>query len=157
MLFYLSLLLIALTVAGVQLVSYYSLQRLDTGVTSSKNCLDVCVLIDYGNGTNRWYNETNVAAGSNLYNFTISVAKVDASYSPQFNEHYVTGIDGVRDADPYFWTLWIYNQNKTAWTISFVGADLIKLGEGYIIAWFYQNISSGRCKPPGPGPSVPCV
>ncbi len=156
---YLSLLLVALVVLGAQVTSYYYLQRLHPIVGSSGKP-EVSMLINYGNTTSKWYNVSTVPTGSNFYNLTNSVAHVEALYYPLLNAHYVIGINGVKnDKDGihcnFCWTLWVYCQRDLAWAVSLVGADLIRLANGDILAWYYQYAPSDQTvwKPPVAGAS----
>ncbi len=154
-LLYLSLLLVALVVLGAQLTSYYYLQRLYPSRGSSGNQPEVSILINYGNTTSKWFNVSNVPVGSNFYNLTSSVAHVEAIYYPYLDAHYIIGINGVRNDNDgircnFCWTLWVYCQKDLAWAVSPVGADLISLANGNILAWYFQYASSDQSvwKPP---------
>ncbi len=88
-----------------------------------------------------WYNETGVSAVSNLYELTLNLTRgnVEATfYGPPYNEHFVTAINGVENRSPYYWTLWLYCQNKKGWQVSPVGADNIRVGSAQTIAWAYE-------------------
>ncbi len=153
-LLYLSLLLVAVIVLAAQVTSYYYLQQFHPIVGSSRKP-EVSVLINYGNTTSKWYNVSNVPAGSNFYNLTNSLAHVEAQYYPLLEAHYIIGIDGVRnDKDGihcnFCWTLWVYCRKDLAWAVSPVGPDLIRLANGDILAWYYQYASSDLTvwKPP---------
>lgn len=89
----------------------------------------------------KWINQTSFRAGSNFYNLTfyLTGGKIEAPfYGPPLNEHFVTGIDGVENRDPYYWTLWVFCQKQNGWAVSPVGADLIRLGSGLTLAWAYE-------------------
>ncbi len=148
------LLLVAVIAISVQAGAYYYFQSLYRGQGSG--LVSVSTLINYGSGPSVWYNNTKVPAEWNFYDLTVYLAQsnVEAQYyGPPLNEHYVTGINGVRNSPPFFWTLWIFCQGDRAWTISRVGADLIKLSDGKIAAWYYQVTSGGEgnWQPPVPG------
>ena len=127
-------------------------QNLIASISSGKssNTLAVNVLMNYGNGTMRWYNYTNAPPNWNFYDLTLYVANcnVDAFYSPLLNEHFVRAIDGLRMEGQYSWSIWTYCQGQSAWVYSNVGADEVVLKNGEILAWAYQASSS---QPPIPG------
>lgn len=172
--FYLVLLLVAATIISVQAGAYYYFQTFYSGandgstssVSPSVPCngvlpetiesVTVSTLINYGNGTNKWYNETGVPATWNFYEFTLFLAgcNVEAQYyGIPLNEHFVTGINGVRNNPPFYWTLWVYCQKDNAWSVSRVGADLIKMVGNPILAWYYQRLQSDNSynrQPPVP-------
>lgn len=144
---------------STQVVAYLHFQRLygnsslDTSPQSCKSnsfetnesYVTVSTLINYGNGTSRWYNETKVPSGWDFYDLTVFLANCNVEaryYGPPLNEHYVTGINGVRNGAQFFWTLWVYCQKDRAWAVSPVGADLIKLSSGAVVAWYYQKLPS---------------
>ncbi len=129
-----------------------------TGPVTNPNFIAVSTLINYGNGTSAWYNETNVPLGSNFYNLTVSIANgnVEALYYPSLNAHYIIAINGVRNDNDgihctFCWTLWIYCQKDAAWSVSLWGADLIKLVNGDTLAWYYQDTSKTPWQPPQAG------
>ncbi len=97
-------------------------------------------LINYGNGTMKWYNETTIPPNWNFYNLTVYITKgyLVASLDTVLNEHYVTGINGKENKAPYFWTLWTLCEKQRAWTQALVGADKIFLGNNSTLAWAYQ-------------------
>ncbi len=130
--------MIATVIVVVQAGAYYYFQRLDTPARSAG--IGVDTLINYGNTTMRWYNETSFSVGSNFYNLTLFLTRgnVESQFYPSFNEHFVTGINGVKNQDGTYWTLWILCQKQSAWAVSPVGADLIRLANGQTLAWAYE-------------------
>jgi hypothetical protein len=123
----------------VQLEAYSYFRNLYS--VSAQHVTGVNTLINYGNGTIVWYNRTSVPAVSNLYDLTLNLTggNVEAAfYGPPYNEHFVTAINGVGNHSPYYWTLWLYCQNKNGWEVSPVGADNIRVGSAQTIAWAYE-------------------
>ncbi len=159
--FYAALILLATVVVAAQAGAYYYFERIylsssGAGQRSSPNYLVVHTLINYGNGTSRWYNRTDVPIDWDFYQLTVFLANgnvVAPYYGYPLNEHYVTGINGVSNSAPYYWTLWVYCQNNAAWSVSNVGADLIKLHNNLRVAWYYQIASGDQSiwQPPVPG------
>ena len=104
----------------------------------SSTLLRNSVLFDYGNGTHRWYNNTAIDAGWNLYIETVVLngGHVDAQWYPQYGEHLVQGIAGISNTAMKYWFLWSYN--KTAgWQSSQVGADSVLVTSGSVYGWTY--------------------
>jgi hypothetical protein len=96
------------------------------------------VLFDFGNGTQRWFNDTAIAPGWNFYIETVVLnnGHVDAQWYPQYGEHLVNGIGGISNSATRYWFLWSYN--KTAgWHSSQVGADNILVTSGSVYGWTY--------------------
>ncbi len=153
-LFFLILGLIAVLLVSAQAAAYYYLQRSYGGAlsTSSAQCssnttstgnnvVETNTLINYGNGTIRWYNKTNIPSSWNFYQLTFHITNGNVEeqcYGPPYNEHYVTGINNVNNRNPFYWTVWIFCQSQNAWATSPVGADLIRLSNGETLAWAYE-------------------
>lgn len=95
----------------------------------------VGMLVDFGNGTKRWYNDTSVQPGWNGFVVTLVLlnGKVEASWYPQYDEHFVTGVDGVSQTGSKSWFVWEYGEGK--WSAPPTGADQISINNGTIIAW----------------------
>jgi hypothetical protein len=96
------------------------------------------ILIDFGNGTRHWYNNTQVQPGWNMYTETVVLSSGDlqAQWYPQYQEHFVSGIDGVSNSQTMDWFLWTYNRTAS-WQIPPVGADDLPVYNGSVIAWTY--------------------
>jgi hypothetical protein len=96
------------------------------------------VLIDFGNGTRLWFNDTRVQPGWNMYVETVVLSQGDlqAQWYPEYQEHILTGIDGVSNSQTMDWFLWTYNETSS-WQTSPVGADLLPVFNGSVIAWTY--------------------
>src|SRR5438093_9089517 len=122
-LFYLILVVATLAIASTQVGAYYYLDRSNNGVTSGSSALCnylttgsseaseivVNTLINYGNGTIKWYNQTTVPSSWNAYALTMYVTKCDVQtryYGAPLNEHFVTGINGATEHAALSWTIW---------------------------------------------------
>jgi cell division protein FtsL len=106
------------------------------------------ILIDFGNGTYHWFNETAIQPGWNFYVATLVVTNgnVVATWYPQYSAHFVTGIDGVfnNNAQGEYWFLWTWNSTSSSWQVASVGADQLMMYNGSIYAWTYclENITN---------------
>jgi len=109
------------------------------------------VFFDFGNGTQRWFNDTAIDAGWNLYIETVVLnnGHVDAQWYPQYGEHLVNGIAGISNSATKYWFLWSYN--KTAgWQPSQVGADGILVTSASVYGWTFCTADSNFkpiCRP----------
>jgi type II secretory pathway pseudopilin PulG len=108
------------------------------------------MLVDYGNGTRHWYNETTIEPGWNAYVVTLVLlgGNVQATWYPQYGEHFLTGINGVSATASKSWFVWEYG--KGGWTASQTGADGIQTHNGTTIAWTlcsYDVSFNPTCKP----------
>ncbi len=150
------LLLIATIIVVVQAGAYYYFEKTYSSpsgdacsatinLTNSSMLVKVDTLINYGNGTSKWFNRTDVPSNWNFYTLTTIVANNNVQaqfYGPPTCEHFVTGIDGVRNNAQSVWTLWVVCQKDNAWTVPAVGADLLGLTTYHVLAWDYQTIHS---------------
>jgi hypothetical protein len=112
-----------------------SYQRLAAAEGRRALVYDVSLLIDFGNGSLKWYNDSAAQPGWNGYVTTLVLLKgdVQAVWYPQYGEHFVTGVDGVSQTSSTYWGIWQYGGGK--WTYLQTGADLLDVQNGTTIAW----------------------
>jgi hypothetical protein len=111
---------------------------------------DVNLLMDFGNGSIRWYNDSAAQPGWNGYVTTLVLLKgnVQAVWYPQYGEHLVTGIDGVTEASATSWFVWEFEGG--GWAPAQSGADQIQINNGTTIAWTlcpYDSNFDPTCTP----------
>ena len=96
------------------------------------------ILFDFGNGTLNWYNNTQIQPGWNIYVTTVvlSSGNLQAQWYPQYQEHFITGIDGVSNSGSTYWFLWTYN-STAGWQVAQVGADDLPVYNASVLAWTY--------------------
>jgi len=102
-----------------------------------KNYIFVNILIDYGNGTVEWHNETLILKGSSLLQATKIVAEVN--YTKYSFGAFVTSINGVGGDIGYYWLWYRWNGTTGTWELGPVGCDSYILHEGEIISWIYRK------------------
>ena len=110
----------------------------------------VSMLVDYGNGTSRWYNDTTTQPGWNAYVVTLVLldGNVQATWYPQYGEHLVTGINGANQTSSESWFIWEFMNGR--WTPSVTGADLLQVDNGTVLAWTlcgYDSNFNPNCTP----------
>ncbi len=112
--------------------SYRSLASL-SGAGPATYSVDIKV--DFGNGTWEWRNGTSVKPGWNGYVVTLVAfsGNVQAVWYPQYQEHYVSGIDGVTSSSSNSWFVWQYQGGN--WQLLPTGADGLHVYNGTLIAW----------------------
>jgi len=99
----------------------------------------VHMLVDFGNGTIQWYNDTRVQPGWNGYVTTLVLLKGDVQavwYSGGSfgaGEHYVTGLDGVSKTSSKYWWVWQFSGGR--WMYLQTGADDMQVLNGTTFAW----------------------
>lgn len=112
--------------------------------TSNSNYVEVNTIINYGNGTRVWFNQTKILKGLNVFNLTLMLAHNNVKYACYCDwnppENFVTGINGVPAAptSSYYWSLWSFCPSDSSWQYSEVGADLITVSDNGIYGWYYQ-------------------
>jgi hypothetical protein len=96
------------------------------------------ILIDYGNGTRAWYNDTKVEPGWNLYVTMqlITNGKMNATYYPVYSSHFVTSIFNVANTKTEYWLIWTSNATSS-WQMAQVGPDQLLMYNGSEYAWTY--------------------
>jgi len=101
------------------------------------------ILIDFGNGTRTWYNDTEVQPGWNVYLATVVITNGDLNdtWYPQYGEHLVNGIDGVQNSQSRSWFLWSYN-GTSRWQVAQVGADQLAAYNASVYAWSYCGLTA---------------
>jgi hypothetical protein len=98
------------------------------------------ILIGFGNGSSKWYNDTLVPPGSNFYTATVLATNGNVnSTCCEYGSHLVTGIDGVQSNSTVYWWIWIYTTNTTSpWQIAPVGPDEMSItNDSSMIAWTF--------------------
>lgn len=108
------------------------------------------VLIDYGNGSNIWYNNTLVKPGWNLYTITLLVTNGNVNATCcEFGSHFVQGIGGIQNNNAKNWFLWTYN-GTLLWSTASVGPDEITVQNNTIFSWTFCTYDvnyNPTCKP----------
>jgi len=111
------------------------------------------ILLNFGNGTRLWYNNSQIQPGWNLFTATVVLThgSVQAPFYPNLGggEHFVSGIDGVSNSKTTFWFIWTYDKTSS-WKFAQVGADQLPVYNGSIFAWTYCGADSSynpTCKP----------
>ncbi len=152
---------LAIALLGSGGLAGYLYQRgayLDAEISSLRSVLgrvsySTDILVDYGNGTKKWYNETRVAIGSNLFNATLQSTGGSVEYSshPQLGI-FVTGINGLSSSksgqQSKWWSVWRWDKGSRGWVLSDVGAAQLLLHENDIVAWKFVSANEWPPKPP---------
>ncbi|MEM2889180.1 MAG: hypothetical protein QXR42_06855 [Candidatus Bathyarchaeia archaeon] len=97
----------------------------------------VNLLIDYGNGTKEWHNNTLIVRGADLLNATRIVANVD--YITGEYGAFVTSINHVGGDPNTYWIWYTWNSTSLNWDFGLVASDAYILKEGESVAWIYTR------------------
>ncbi|MDA4135695.1 MAG: hypothetical protein OK449_01680 [Thaumarchaeota archaeon] len=138
-------LLISTTFAGYYLLQYQQAQtnsNLYLKELKQSAPLTADILLDFGNGTSTWYNDTVVQPGWNVYLATVEIThgNMNTTWYPQYGEHLINGIDGVQGNSSDSWFLWSYN-TTSSWQLAQSGADQIPAPSGSVFGWSYCETS----------------
>ena len=104
-----------------------------------KTHMRVSILIDYGNGTREWDNETLVPIGATLFDLTKEVA--DVNYTAYPFGVFITAINGKGGDPDYYWLWYRWNSTNAQWDTYMVGADAFVLHHGDVASWVYTKPS----------------
>jgi len=110
----------------------------------------VHLLVDFGNGTRDWYNDSRVQPGWNGYVATLVLlgGDVQAVWYAQYGEHLVTGLGGVSQTSSTSWFFW--ESGRSGWSLAPTGADGLQVYNGTTIAWTlcgYDSDFNPTCTP----------
>ncbi len=122
--------------ASVALASLWSSYEQLSSLSGRKALVyGVHLLVDFGNGTRVWYNDTSIQPGWNGYVATLVLLKgnLQADWYPQYGEHFVTSVDGVSQNSTASWFFW--GRTGDNWTLAQTGADGLMVNNGTSIAW----------------------
>jgi len=103
-----------------------------------KLTMPVNILIDYGNGTRKWYNNTLVPREASLFLATKIIASVESITYPEMGE-FVTSINGVGGDPGRYWIWYIWNQNEGKWDWGPVACDKYILQDSDTVMWRYEQ------------------
>lgn len=98
--------------------------------------IQVDVLINYGNGTREWFNNTRAPIGLSAFNVTLYIANVEYSIFEGLGI-FITKINGVGGDKDKWWSFWHWKDDN--WILSDVGATQYILKNGDILAWSYVS------------------
>jgi hypothetical protein len=101
------------------------------------------ILLNFGNGTQQWNNNTVVEPGWNLYVTTqvIVHGQLNATYYPEYGSHLITAIYNVANSNTESWFLWTYN-STASWQTAQYGPDDIIVTNNSVYAWTYCGMTA---------------
>jgi hypothetical protein len=107
---------------------------------SEATTLSVNIVIDYGNGTVTWHNQTMVTAASNLFELTLKIAVIRYQYYALGPGHeFVTSINGKAETSAYSWFWYYWNSGEREWVKGPSGCDAWLLKDGGLYKWSYES------------------
>lgn len=106
------------------MAGYYYLRfedALDAFQQIRSSIIDVTLLIDYGNGTETWYNETTLIVGSTAFDALHAVA--DVQYEVHSFGMLITNINGREAGENSGWLWFLWDIEKLDWDYSLDAID----------------------------------
>jgi hypothetical protein len=108
------------------MVGYYYLRLEDTlqvlQELQMRTTIKVDLLIDYGNGTLIWCNETELTAGSTAFDALVS-ATSDVQYENHTIGKLITSINGQKGGENSAWLWFFWDTGILEWTYSLEAID----------------------------------
>lgn len=128
----------------------------DNDTQRSIQRIKVDVLINYGNTTLIWHNETHLIKGMSVYETLLLVAdNVNATRGT--SGYYIEGINGVSEDDNHGWVFAIHGRTGEAgktvddWYFPGKSADGVTLEQNDKVAFLFYNWAEyGYASPPNP-------
>jgi hypothetical protein len=135
----------ALVLTSALTLHYYSqyvtAEKRYTDTLSSLNEVSykVNILINYGNGTKRWYNMTTIPIGWSLFNATLRATggRVEGTWY-SFGV-FVTSINGVKGTSSKSWLWFSWDKAKSRWNQGATGSESYILKQGDIVGWLLTS------------------
>ena len=103
--------------------------------------INIDFIVDFGNGTIIYFNQTRVPVGFSMYDstaFIIGEENIDSIYYSDFNAYFVNSLLGTGNNPDYAWSAWQYQQD---WELLEIGSNLFIPKDGQTIAWYYQDVN----------------
>jgi hypothetical protein len=100
--------------------------------------MHVSILIEYGNGTKEWHNNTRVPIGISLLNATQMIAEID--YDVSDGSAFVTAINNVVGGSDLYWLWYYWNPSTSQWELKWVASNEYILHNGDIVKWVYGKL-----------------
>jgi len=110
--------------------------------------ISVNILVDYGNGSRRWYNNTKINMGESM------IKALEKIVSVKYTEYpfgiFVDSINNVyNDPKNYmYWMWWRWDSEAKRWILGEISCDRYIPVNGEIFAWKYTNTAEWPPKPP---------
>jgi len=138
---FLCVLILAMSFGAYYYTEYIKYQQLYSKTLRELQKYDryvfVNILIDYGNSTKEWHNNTLIVRGADLLNATRIVSEVN--YTRGTYGAFVTHINFVGGDPNTYWLWYSWNSTSSNWDFGPVACDAHILSEGEIVAWIYTK------------------
>ena len=134
------------------IIGFFAYENQLNNYSNNKNSVNEAIqinfIINFGNGTVLYYNNTVVSNNASMLEITKNMVneQMDIQYYKEFDAYLVNGILGVKGNNEFSWTAWSFSCCE--WDSLDVGSNLFYPKEGQTIVWYYQEVSKyGSEKP----------
>ena len=110
--------------------------------------LRVNLLINYGNGTLVWYNDTALPVGSTAFTAVMGVAKVEYKDYGQELGILVTSVNGLASNSSQGWFYWYMTTSNSTWVSPEYSCAKYILHRGDTISFAYESFAVWPPAPP---------
>ena len=115
-----------------------------------ENTVKVDVLVNFGNGTRSWYNETVAPSGSSFLNVTAkifgdSMVATYSSYGVMVTK--LGGAGPSPDHPSLYWIWFEWDPDSQTWKMGETGADQYRPIPGQVLAWALVDFSNPNVVP----------
>ena len=144
--FTISLILVSGLVLASSLAAYYYAQYtfadkryVDTLSSLNDISYRVNLLIDYGNGTKTWRNQTIIPVGWSLFNTTTKATGGRIEGTRFSFGFFITSINGVQGTGPSYWSWYMWDREQSKWVPGASGAESYTMKQGDVAAWLLTS------------------
>jgi hypothetical protein len=117
-----------------KLFTSLALRELD-GLLGRTSVIHVSLLIDYGNGTERWFNDTAISPDVTLFDVTRQVANVTYSYWSSMEPGHIL-LSSINGHATGYWVWYYWDETSGQWVFGPVGCDAWTLKDNGVYEWF---------------------
>ena len=146
--FAVSLFLICTTIIASSFSVYYYLlyndakEQYERTLSSLRSSTyEVDIMVNFGNGTRVWHNNTIIPIGWSLFNATVRITNGNLKYTLFLGAPFITSILGNDAHGSWSWMWWSWNSTEGDWQSGAVGANAFILKNGDIVAWYLEDTS----------------
>lgn len=120
---------------------YVAAEKRYTDTLSSLNDVSykVNIMINYGNGTKTWYNQTIIPVGWSLFNATSKATGGGVEGTWYSFGVFVTSINGVGGTESLYWLWFTWDDVENKWVSGQTGADSYIMSHDETAAWLLTD------------------
>ncbi|MGD8544880.1 MAG: DUF4430 domain-containing protein [Candidatus Bathyarchaeota archaeon] len=118
---------------------YYDVHLWPPSPPANPPMIQVDVLLDYGNGTAKWYQNRNMIGVATVFKATQAITLLN--YSLWGDDVFVDALNGLWSnfTTNHYWLYWHWNNTSRSWNSGPVACNKYRLNNGDVIAWYYET------------------